>query len=294
VSVRLEENHRMSTNDPSGSAILRAAQAIKDGRTDLLEASPPIFERRSSSDELTFAGAEFVSVTSRKLSSFLDRWYAERVRGAKEIADLRSHEYVERDGGFDDADCDRLRALFRHAGKSRILCVTRVFDTGSEVINAHLHSRAAEDAAVTARLAPFVVGEPIVVLRNDYERTLFNGDQGLRLWVRRGDARRIPMAIFPRGRNFVAFRFETLREFVELAYAMTVHKAQGSEFDATAIVLPEKPIAILTRELIYTAISRSKSSSVVLGAESTLKAAIENPVERFSGLADRIREALDN
>jgi exodeoxyribonuclease V alpha subunit len=170
--------------------------------------------------------------------------------------------------------------------------VTRVFETGSEIINAHLHARAAENAAVAARLAPFVVGEPLLVLRNDYERGLFNGDQGLRLWVRRGDARQIPMAVFPRGRNFVAFRFEAIREFVELAYAMTVHKAQGSEFDSTAIVLPEKPIAILTRELIYTAVSRSKSSVVVIGAESTLKAAIDTPVERFSGLAERIRESL--
>jgi len=57
-------------------------------------------------------------------------------------------------------------------------------------------------------------------------------------------------------------------------------------------VLPEKPIAILTRELIYTAVSRSKSSVAVLGAESILKAAIDNPVERFSGLADQIKASL--
>ena len=292
VSVRLHENHRMNTEDAAGSAVLRAAQAIKDGKSELLDASPLIFERRSSSDEITFAGAEFMAVAARELGPFLDRWYAERVRGDEKIRELVAHEYIERDGGFDDADCDRLRGLFRHAGRSRILCVTRVFDTGSESVNAHLHARAAEDAAVAARLAPFVVGEPLIVLRNDYERGLFNGDQGLRLWVRRGDARQVPMAVFPRGGNFVAFRFEALRELVELAYAMTVHKAQGSEFDSTAIVLAEKPIAILTRELIYTAVSRSKSSVVVLGTESNLRAAIDNPVERFSGLADRIREAL--
>ncbi len=292
VSVRLDENHRMRKEDAAGSAILLAAQAIKDGQSDLLNSNPPIFERRSSADELTFAGAEFMAVTSREVSPFLDHWYAERVRGGEEIGELLAHEYIERDRGFDDADCDRLRRLFRHAGKSRILCVTRVFDTGSETINAHLHSRAAEHAQVAAELAPYVVGEPLIVLRNDYERGLFNGDQGIRLWVRRGDARQIPMAVFPRAGNFVAFRFEALREFVELAYAMTVHKAQGSEFDSTAIVLPEKPIAILTRELIYTAVSRSKSSVVVLGAESTLKGAIDNPTERFSGLADRIKETL--
>jgi exodeoxyribonuclease V alpha subunit len=292
VSVRLDENHRMKNEDAAGSAILRAARAIKDGQTDLLDASSPIFERRALAGEITFAGSEFMAGAPRELSPFLDRWYAERVRGDEKIRDLRAHEYVERDNGFDDADCARLRSLFMHTGSSRVLCVTRVFDTGSEIINAHLHARAAEDAASAARTAPYVVGEPLIVLRNDYERGLFNGDQGLWLWVRRGDARRIPMAVFPRGGNFVAFRLEALRESIELAYAMTVHKAQGSEFDSTAIVLPEKPIAILTRELIYTAVSRSKSSVIVLGAESTLKAAIDNPVERFSGLADRIRETL--
>jgi exodeoxyribonuclease V alpha subunit len=293
ASVRLVENHRMKKNDPGGNAILRAAQSINEGQSDLLNSNPAIFERRSSPDELTFSGAEFMAVTSREVSPFLDRWYAERVRGEKEIAELLAHEYIERDDGFDDADCDRLRGLFKHAARSRILCVTRVFATGSEAINAHLHSRAAENAGVAAELAPFVVGEPLLVLRNDYERGLFNGDNGIRLWVRRGDAQQIPMAVFPRADNFVAFSFEALREFVELAYAMTVHKAQGSEFDSTAIVLPEKPIAILTRELLYTAVSRSKTSVVVLGAESILKAAIENPVERFSGLSDQIKAAND-
>jgi len=180
-----------------------------------------------------------------------------------------------------------MRKLFAHDGKSRILCVTRVFETGAERINARLHSRAAEAAGVAAERAPFVVGEPLIVLRNDYERGLFNGDHGIRLWVRRGDGSQVPMAVFPRGDNFVAFRFEALREFVELGYAMTVHKAQGSEFDSIAIVLPEKPIAVLTRELIYTAVSRSRTSVVIVGDESTLNHAIAARVERFSGLADR-------
>jgi len=100
------------------------------------------------------------------------------------------------------------------------------------------------------------------------------------------------MAVFPRGDNFVAFRFEALREFVELAYAMTVHKAQGSEFDSVAIVLPEKPVAVLTRELLYTAVSRSRTSVVIVGDEATFQHAIATRVERFSGLADRIKLEL--
>ncbi|MGA3230554.1 MAG: exodeoxyribonuclease V subunit alpha, partial [Candidatus Binatus sp.] len=296
ASMRLEVNHRMNSESSAGRCILLAARSINDGDAQLLnsidESNTPIVARRSSPDQLTFAGVEFITTASRELGPFLDRWYADRVRGGPEMEELVAHEYVERDGRFDDADCERLRCLFAHAGKSRILCVTRVFETGAERINARLHSRAAESAGVAAERAPFVVGEPLIVLRNDYERGLFNGDNGIRLWVRRRDGSQVPTAIFPRGDNFVAFRFEALREFVELGYAMTVHKAQGSEFDSIAIVLPEKPVAVLTRELIYTAVSRSRTSVVIVGDESTLNHAIASRVERFSGLADRIKLAL--
>jgi exodeoxyribonuclease V alpha subunit len=296
ASVRLEVNHRMKSEGRAGRSILRAARSINDGDADLLnsvdESNTPIVARRSSPDELRFAGVEFITIAARELGPFLDRWYIDRVRGGPEIAELVAHDYVERDGGFDDADCARLRKLFAHAGKSRILCVTRVFETGAERINARLHSRAAESAGVATERASFVVGEPLIVLRNDYERGLFNGDNGIRLWVQRSNGSQVPMAIFPRGGNFVAFRFEVLREFVELSYAMTVHKAQGSEFDSIAIVLPEKPVAVLTRELIYTAVSRSRTSVVIVGDESTLNQAIAARVERFSGLADRIKLAL--
>jgi exodeoxyribonuclease V alpha subunit len=296
ASMRLEVNHRMDTQSATGGSISLAARSINDGDVALLnevdESNAPIVARRSSPKALAFAGVEFLAASSRDFGPFLDRWYAERVRGGKEIAELVGHEYVEREGRFDGADCERLRQLFAHAGKARILCVTRVFETGAEQINARLHSRAAEFAGLAAERFPFAVGEPLIVLRNDYERGLFNGDNGIRLWVRRGAASRVPMAIFPRGDNFVAFRFDALREFVELGYAMTVHKAQGSEFDSVALILPEKPIAVLTRELIYTAVSRSRASVVIVGNVSTFNHAIASRVERFSGLADRIRAVI--
>jgi exodeoxyribonuclease V alpha subunit len=296
ASMRLEVNHRMNSDDASGRSILLAAQSINDGDSNLLssvdEANAPIVVRRSSSDEIAFAGVEFLAADPRELGPFLDRWYADRVRGGKEVAELIRHEYIERDGRFDEADCERLCVLFAHAAKSRILCVTRVFETGAERINARLHSRAAETAGVTAERVPFVVGEPLIVLRNDYERGLFNGDNGIMLWVRRGNGAQVRMAIFPRGDKFVAFRFAALREFIELSYAMTVHKAQGSEFDSIAIVLPEKPVAVLTRELIYTAVSRSRTSVTIVGDESVLRDAIGTRVERFSGLADRLKLEL--
>jgi exodeoxyribonuclease V alpha subunit len=295
ASMRLEANHRMKRENAGGRSILRATELINQGNIDLLgavdESKTAVVTRRSAPDELRFEGVEFIAPGSRDLDPFLDRWYTDRVCAPK-IADLVSHEYIERDGRFDRADCERLRRLFAHVGKSRILCVTRVFETGAERINLRLHSRAAESVGVVGGRAQFVAGEPIVVLRNDYERGLFNGDNGIRLWVRRGDRSQVPMAVFPRGDNFVAFRFDALREFIELGYAMTVHKAQGSEFDSVAVVLPEKPIAVLTRELLYTAVSRSRTSVVIIGDESVFGDAIAARVERFSGLAERLKQAL--
>src|SRR6202158_5113202 len=69
ASVRLVENHRMRKEDPAGNAILRAAQSIKEGHSDLLNSKPPIFERRSSATEIAFSGAEFMAVASREVKS---------------------------------------------------------------------------------------------------------------------------------------------------------------------------------------------------------------------------------
>ena len=296
VSKRLEVNHRMNSESAGGRSILLAARSINAGDTNLLslagESDVPIVARRLSTSELIFSGVEFLGTTTPELGLFLDRWYAERVHAGGEIDELVRHQYIENDGIFNDTDCERLRRLFAHMAKSRILCATRVFETGSERINARLHSRAADAAGFSAEHTPFVAGEPLIVLRNDYERGLFNGDAGIRLWVRPSRGAQVAMAVFPRGNNFVAFHFDALREFVELGYAMTVHKAQGSEFDSIAIVLPEAPIAVLTRELIYTAVSRSRTSVVIVGDESILEHAIASRVERFSGLADRIKQGL--
>ncbi|MDO8431517.1 MAG: exodeoxyribonuclease V subunit alpha [Candidatus Binatus sp.] len=296
ASIRLQENHRMKQEDAGGRSVLRAAISINQGDVGLLNAveqsADRVASRRASPTELAFEGFEFLAALPTELGTFLDHWYEKRLRGDADIESFVADQYVQRDAGFDGEDCARLRRLFAHAAKSRILCVTRVFDTGATRINARFHARAAADARVAGERVEYVVGEPLIVLRNDYQRGLFNGDQGIRLWVRRGNRAQVPMAVFPRGDNFVAFHFDALREHLELGYAMTVHKAQGSEFDSVVIVLPEKSIPILTRELIYTAVSRARKSVIVVGDEARLAEAIAAPVERFSGLTAQIDAAL--
>lgn len=96
------------------------------------------------------------------------------------------------------------------------------------------------------------------------------------------------MAVFPHRGGFAAFRLDSLEEQLDHCYAMTVHKAQGSEFDSVGFVLPERDLPMLTRELIYTAVSRARRSVVIAGSEDLLRGGISRRIERYSGLSERV------
>jgi exodeoxyribonuclease V alpha subunit len=121
-----------------------------------------------------------------------------------------------------------------------------------------------------------------MVLRNDAALGLFNGDIGV---VLRGPASdRGLRAWFPDGDGLRAVPVGRLPQ-VETAFAMTVHKSQGSEFGHVALVLPEADVPVLTRELVYTGITRSKSLFTLLARDETLLArAIQRPTQRVGGL----------
>ena len=75
---------------------------------------------------------------------------------------------------------------------------------------------------------------------------------------------------------------------VETVYAMTVHKSQGSQFGTAAVLLPPPASRILTRELLYTAVTRARERLILVGTEETLRAAVSRPVARASGLRRRL------
>ncbi len=120
---------------------------------------------------------------------------------------------------------------------------------------------------------------------NDYGLRLYNGDTGVA--VADGDADGRLSAAFERRGEVVKFR-PTRLSAVDTVYAMTIHKAQGSQFDTAAVLLPPSSSRILTRELLYTAITRAKEKLVLVGTEDAIKTAVERPVARASGLRDRL------
>ena len=281
-AVRLTQNFRMDASDPHGAAILTLAQQIHAGE-------PLALGERAGVDALTFAGAEAVLATPGRddLGPFLSRWY-QRVASLEDFPAKIGHTFALADGAFTAADQARLDELFAHYGRSRILCPTRVHKTGVRAINRSLH--VALLVATKRRGAyAFCPGEPVLMTVNDYEQGLFNGDQGLILWVQAGpDARTLPQAVFNTRSGYRAFPLDLLETRLEHAWALTVHKAQGSEFDHVALVLPPKDTPLLTREVVYTAVTRARRSVTVLGKRELLELACGRTVQRSCGVAERL------
>jgi exodeoxyribonuclease V alpha subunit len=131
---------------------------------------------------------------------------------------------------------------------------------------------------------PWYAGRPLLVTENDYELRLYNGDTGV---VVQSDPEHTSAA-FERAGEIVELRPSRLAA-VETAYAMTIHKSQGSQFDTAAVLLPAEGSRILTRELLYTAVTRARTELIVVGTEETVRWAVERPVARASGLRERLR-----
>jgi exodeoxyribonuclease V alpha subunit len=207
------------------------------------------------------------------------------------------HVYRARaDGQLARDDQERLAVLHRELHRTRVLCATRARPTGTAAVNAWMHARHLEDidsggGGASGAQAAFLPGEPVMVLRNDYQRGLFNGDQGLviRFDEQEGDGRAPRLAAaFPTRQGWQAFPIDGVGDGLELSFAMTVHKAQGSELDSALLLLPDVPIPILTRELLYTAVTRVRHGVVICGAPGVLAAAAAAPLVRSSGLADKL------
>ena len=124
-------------------------------------------------------------------------------------------------------------------------------------------------------------GQLLIVTENSYRQKLFNGDTGV-AWHDESGVR----IWFDGGEGLRAWLPSQLPAH-ELAWALTVHKAQGSEFDRVLLVLPEHDARVLSRELIYTAITRSRKTLEIWAAETVLRSAILRHGRRESGLAER-------
>jgi len=168
-------------------------------------------------------------------------------------------------------------------GRCRLLCAHREGPDGAATWNARIEHALAAQGAVGAAANGWYAGRPVVVTENDYSLGLFNGDLGVAVATADG---RLEVA-FPTGKATARVSPSRLAS-VQTAYAMTAHRAQGSEFDEVLFVMPAAGARILTRELFYTAITRARCQLTVAGTEEAVRAAIARPVARASGLSARL------
>jgi exodeoxyribonuclease V alpha subunit len=289
--VRLSRSFRMDTADASGQKLAHVARLVNEERGAELFSERAV-ERRGRPRDVRFDRVEWLDAEHR--DAFIARWYEQRVKGLPELERLTRKVYRYGVEGFSEADTRDATELLRHHERSRILCVTRGgrTPTGAIAVNERLHGFALE--ALTGSTAPqFAPGEPVMVTENDYTRDLYNGDQGVVLRVLSEGAREHHYAaVFPRARGGLAvFPLDALRGRLDLAYATTVHKAQGSEHEVVAFLLPDDDLPLLTRELAYTAVTRSRRSVVIVGKEERLVQAVGRGLVRFAGIGDKLARA---
>ena len=169
----------------------------------------------------------------------------------------------------------------------QVLCALRDGPFGAQGVNTLVTRRLAVRFGIDTSHA-WYHGRPVIITRNDYTRGLFNGDvgialegtEGLRVWFELSDRD-----------GHAGLRSFSPRALPahESAWAITIHRSQGSEYHDVAVVLPpDADNRVLTRELVYTAISRAREHAELWTTDDSLRAALSRPIQRLGGLRERL------
>jgi exodeoxyribonuclease V alpha subunit len=177
------------------------------------------------------------------------------------------------------ANAGRADAALAALNGFRVLCAHRRGSEGVEGWTRLIEGWLLQEVDGFSTGPSWYVGQPLIITENDYSLGLYNGDIGV--VVRDGAGRML--AAFERG-GVVVTVSPTRLAAVDTVYAMTVHKSQGSQFHTVAFIVPAEGSRLLTRELLYTAVTRAQERLILVGAEGPIRAAIERPISRASGL----------
>lgn len=181
-----------------------------------------------------------------------------------------------------------IKHILNYFAQYRLLCALREGAFGVDGLNKVIEQTLENQQIIQrTRQQPWYVGRPIMILRNSFTLGLFNGDIGITL-PDPDDASKLRVYfLLPNGeiKGFSPYR---LPEH-ETVYAMTIHKSQGSEFDHISIVLPNEYSPILTRSLLYTAVTRAKQKVAIFSESTILTRTIQTKTQRQSGLLTQLK-----
>ncbi len=253
--VVLRRGHRF------GGTIAALASAIQSGNADRV-----VDVLRSEVADVSWVETDAATASSGALSS---------LRSAVIDADRPLIE-AARDGNGREA----LDAL----GRFRLLCAHRRGPYGVADWTRQVERWLTDAIPDFSAAGEWYEGRPVLYTENDYGLQLYNGDTGV--VVASGPDLR---AVFERRGQLLELSPQRLGR-VETVHAMTIHKAQGSQFDRVALLLPDPSSPILTRELLYTAATRAQKELLLVGTEESVRAAVDRPIARASGLRQLLWE----
>jgi exodeoxyribonuclease V, alpha subunit len=178
---------------------------------------------------------------------------------------------------------DKVRSIFAAFNAIRFLTALRVGEFGVEQLNLAIAEKLRQKRLLQFNTErEWYVGKPVMVTQNDNNVGLYNGDIGIYL----DDGR----VWFEQGQNSYKTVLASRVPNHETAFVMTVHKSQGSEFPHTFLILPLENSPVLSKELVYTGITRTKDFLTVFALQSVWESAVKNPVQRQSGLGQLLEK----
>ncbi len=224
---------------------------------------------------------------------------AVRILREQRYADIVSTELSERPAqvarfskaiveGFSTflAEKDPMAAL-EQLKKFRVLSARRRGPFGVESLNRNIEEILQEAGLIQKGVSAGYAGKPVLITQNDYQLQLYNGDVGVLLPDVSATENPDQLWAWFIGKENTLRRFAPARlPQHEAAYAMTVHKSQGSEFDRVLFILPDRDAPVLSRELIYTGLTRARSQVELWWSEAVFREAVARRAERNSGLRD--------
>lgn len=262
-TISLVHSHRFDATQGIGRWARAANRGDRAGLRALWEEAP---QGCFASDALVLRLSEPHSTHADTLQQIKRGWQA----WLDELAEFQSAS-----SHCSDASATALLQSFTRMG---VLCAVREGRWGVQGFNRQLqHALGFADQ-------PWFVGRPVMARRNDYALGLMNGDLGLCLPKMVEGTIRLRVA-FADANGGVRWQVPGRLDDVDTVFAMTVHQSQGSEFEHVLLVLPDQPVPLLTRELIYTGMTRAKKRLCVWApAPELLMQAVEKQVQRSGGL----------
>ena len=283
IHAELTESRRFTAD----SGIGKLAYQINKAETD----THAIWQLLKHDQALSFQYVN--SINTLQTEASLDNKIENSLSKNKTISNLtlNYHPYINKiktllinpiEKSMPESVKDTIASLMETFNQFRVLTAGHNGEWGDHYINNYFTQWHLTELKLPLGQNTWFHGRPVMVLQNNYELGLFNGDIGFCLQT--GDERSRLEVFFENKKQGIAVNLLN-EEVIATAYAMTIHKSQGSEFDHVAITFDNSHARLLSKELIYTAVTRAKKQVTIYSTKSALEKAVQTPTERHTGLA---------